>query len=97
MEELTAVAVVHDSGAAEIADALMPRGQLTATDRQVLAMSAEKADATHRTGAAGHVSGAALALSGDSGDDLPELTSLAGQPGPVRGTRCGPARYLLGR
>ena len=50
-EELTAVAVVHDSGAAEIVDALMPRGQLTATDRQVLAMSAEKADATGRTGA----------------------------------------------
>ena len=51
-EELTAVAVVHDSGVAEIVDALMPRGQLTATDRQVLAMSAEKADAAARTGAA---------------------------------------------
>ena len=50
-EELTAVAVVHDSGEAEIVDALMPRGQLTATDRQVLAMSAEKAGATARTGA----------------------------------------------
>jgi hypothetical protein len=50
--ELTAVAVVHDSGAAEIVDALMPRGQLTATDRQVLAMSAEKAEAPARTGAA---------------------------------------------
>ena len=50
-EELTAVAVVRDSGAAEIVDALMPRGQLTATDRQVLAMSAEKADATARTAA----------------------------------------------
>lgn len=50
-EELAAVAVVHDSGTAEIVDALMPRGQLTATDRQVLAMSAEKADATARTGA----------------------------------------------
>jgi hypothetical protein len=51
-EELTAVAVVHDSGAGEIVDALMPRGQLTATDRQVLAMSAENADAAARTGAA---------------------------------------------
>ena len=50
-QELTAVAVVHDSGAAEIVDALMPRGQLTATDRQVLAMSAAKADATARAGA----------------------------------------------
>ena len=50
-KELTAVAVVHDSGAAEIVDALMPRGQLTATDRQVLAMSAERVDATARTGA----------------------------------------------
>jgi hypothetical protein len=50
-EELTAVAVVHDSGAAEIVDALLPRGQLTATDRQVLAMSAEQADATARRGA----------------------------------------------
>jgi len=37
----------------------------------------------------GRVSGAALTL---SGDDLSELTSLAGQAGPVRGTRCGPAR-----
>ena len=50
-EELTAVTVVHDIGAAEIVDALIPRGQLTATDRQVLAMSAAKADATARTGA----------------------------------------------
>ena len=51
-EELTAVAVVHDSGVAEIVDALMPRGQLTATDRQVLAMSAKNADAAARAGAA---------------------------------------------
>jgi len=80
-EELTAVAVVHDSGAAEIVDALMPRGQLTATDRQVLAMSA-----AHPRD---HGSGAALTL---SGDDLTELNSPAGQAGPVRGTRCGPAR-----
>lgn len=50
-EELTAVAVVHDSGAAEIVNALIPRGQLTATDRQVLALSAEKAFATARAGA----------------------------------------------
>ncbi len=51
-EELTTVAIVHDSGTAEIVDALMPRGQLTATDRQVLAMSAAKAEAPARTGAA---------------------------------------------
>jgi hypothetical protein len=50
-EELAAVAVVHDRGAPEIVEALVPRGQLTATDRQVLAMSAEKAGATARTGA----------------------------------------------
>jgi hypothetical protein len=76
-EELTAVAIVHDSGAAEIVDALLPRGRLTATDRQVLAMSAEKADATARAVA---------------DVEPPELNTLAGQVGPVRGTRCGPAR-----
>ncbi len=45
--ELAAVAVIRDSG--EIVIALRPRGLLTATDRQVLAMHAAKTDATART------------------------------------------------
>jgi hypothetical protein len=47
--ELAVFAVIRDSGTAEIVLALRPRGLLTATDRQVLAMNAEEADATART------------------------------------------------
>ena len=47
--ELAAVAVIRDSDPTDIVLALRPRGLLTATDRHVLAMNAEKADATART------------------------------------------------
>lgn len=47
--ELAAFAVIRDSGTAEIVLTLRPRGLLTATDRQVLAVNAEQADATART------------------------------------------------